>query len=117
MLKRALTAFIFPLFLFFGNSSVSSAAPPIQKTSDAPTGTLQKMIVESGTATMELDLNRLNGISTATRKRQQLRFVVAANSFLPILVFNDLLRGLEPGSMALIPQSPQSAGTADLKTW
>jgi hypothetical protein len=113
MLKRALTAFIFPLFLFFGNSSVSSAAPPNQKISDAPTGILQKMIVESGTATMELDLNRLNGISTATRKRQQLRFVVAANSFLPILVFNDLLRGLEPGSMALIPQSPQSAGTAD----
>jgi hypothetical protein len=32
-----------------------------------------------------------------------LQFSVAANSFFPILVFNDLLRGVKPGSMALIP--------------
>ena len=32
-----------------------------------------------------------------------LQFAVAANSFFPILVFNELLRGPEPGSMALIP--------------
>jgi hypothetical protein len=29
---------------------------------------------------------------------------VAANSFFPIVVFNDLLRTVQPGSMALIPQ-------------
>jgi hypothetical protein len=34
-----------------------------------------------------------------------LQFSVAANSFFPILVFNDLLRGAEPGSMALVPQN------------
>jgi hypothetical protein len=34
-----------------------------------------------------------------------LQFVVGANSFFPVLVFNDLLRGLEPGSMALVPQA------------
>jgi hypothetical protein len=28
----------------------------------APTGTLQKMIVENGSVTIDLDLNRLNGI-------------------------------------------------------
>ena len=27
------------------------------------------------------------------------------NSFLPILVFNNRLRGLEPGSIALVPQT------------
>jgi hypothetical protein len=32
-----------------------------------------------------------------------LQFAVAANSFFPILVFNDLLRGPQPGSMTLIP--------------
>ena len=32
-----------------------------------------------------------------------LQFVIGANSFFPILVFNDLLRGAEPGSMALVP--------------
>ena len=34
-----------------------------------------------------------------------LQFSVAANSFFPILVFNDLLRAVKPGSMALIPQN------------
>jgi len=32
-----------------------------------------------------------------------LQFSAAANSFFPILVFNDLLRAVKPGSMALIP--------------
>ena len=32
-----------------------------------------------------------------------LQFVIGANSFFPILVFNDLLRGPRPGSMALNP--------------
>ena len=34
----------------------------------------------------------------------QLRFDVAANSFFSVLVFNDLLRRPEQGSMALVPQ-------------
>src|SRR5260370_19830974 len=41
-----------------------------------------------------------------------MRLAVAANSFFPVLVFNDLLRGLEPGSMALIPQNDSSNGVA-----
>jgi hypothetical protein len=68
------------------------------------------MIVENGSVTMDLDLNRLNGISAASGKLEQVRFLVAANSFFPILVFNDLLRGLERGSMALIPQNSSGAG-------
>jgi hypothetical protein len=60
------------------------------------------MIVASGTVAMDLDLNRLNG-SGMESKAQTLRFQAAPNSFLPILVFNNELRGPIPGSMALIP--------------
>jgi len=67
------------------------------------TGTLQKMIVENGSVTMDLDLNGFNGSSSLVARPVTLQFVVGANSFFPILVFNDLLRGPEPGSMALIP--------------
>src|SRR5438093_5284487 len=68
------------------------------------TGILQKMIVENGTVTMELDLNRVNGIRSARQGAVRVQFAVAAKSFFSILVFNDLLRGPEQGSMALIPQ-------------
>ena len=37
-----------------------------------------------------------------------LQFAVAANSFFSILVFNDLLRGPDHGSMALVPQNSAS---------
>jgi hypothetical protein len=113
MLKKTLIALTLPLLLLLGNYVVQSATSPHtgrisggeanQKTSDAPTGTLQKMIVENGSVTLDLDLNRLNGISSTTQNLQQVRFAVAANSFFPILIFNDLFRGMEPGSMALIP--------------
>ena len=103
MLKIILTAFMLPL-LFLGASPRNYAAQN-KKTSDAPTGTLQKMIVQNGSVMMNLDLNHLNGISSASGTPTMLRFVVAANSFFPILVFNDMLRGAEPGSIELIPQN------------
>ena len=62
------------------------------------------MIVENGSVTMDLDLNRLNGISFAPVRPTELQFTVAANSFFTILVFNDLLRGPDSGSMALMPR-------------
>ena len=52
---------------------------------------------------MDVDLNQLNAIGSAPGRPTTLQFAVAANSFFPILVFNGLLRGPEPGSMALIP--------------
>ena len=73
-------------------------------------GTLQKMIVENGSVTMELDLNRLNGIGSAIARPYPLQFTVAANSFFTILVFNDLLRGPEQGSIALIPAGVNAPG-------
>src|SRR6266850_3831250 len=77
-------------------------------------GTLQKMIVENGSVTMDLDLNGLNGDGSLVARPMALQFVVGANSFLPILVFNDLLRTAEPGSMALIPAGVNAvAGIGD----
>jgi len=53
---------------------------------------------------MQVDLNGLNGSNSLVARPVTLQFSVAANSFFPILVFNDLLRTVQPGSMALIPQ-------------
>src|SRR2546421_12251244 len=92
------------LLLSLRNSSGNYAAQSKQENSDAATGILQKMIVENGTVTMELDVNRLNGIGSAGQEAVRVQFAVAANSFFSILVFNDLLRGPEQGSMALVPQ-------------
>jgi hypothetical protein len=106
MLKKTLIISTLPLLLLtvvaaslcrgaLGSSSTEARRHSPVAT-DAPTGTLQKMIVENGSVAMDLDLNRLNASTT-------LHFVVGATSFFPVLVFNDLLRGLQPGSMALIP--------------
>src|SRR6266487_15438 len=86
---------------------------PSKKMSDAATGTLQKMIVESGSVTLEVDLNGLNGSSSLVARPITLHFAAAANSFLPVLVFNDLLRAAETGSMTLIPQNTAGAEVND----
>ena len=57
MSKKTLTALTLTLLLLFGPSNTGSANPiaPKQKSSNSQneaTGTLQKMIVESGTVTM-----------------------------------------------------------------
>src|SRR5947207_1641497 len=91
--------------------SVPTAARRHSAVATTPgSGTLQKMIVENGSVTMDLDLNGLNGSDSLVARPAEFHFAVAANSFFPILVFNDLLRGLEPGSMTLIPAEADAAG-------
>jgi hypothetical protein len=111
MLKKTLIVLTLPLLSLLaigaGNYTVGASQ---KKTSDAPTGTLQKMIVESGSVTMDLDLNGLNGSGSLVARPITLHFAAAANSFFPVLVFNDLLRGPEPGSMALIPAGVNAPG-------
>src|SRR5437867_4172199 len=131
MLKKTLLAFTFSLLVLLGNYAAASATAtaakaqlkqntsesqpagrPVLRSSSATeggsldqggTGTLQKMIVESGNVTMDLDLNGFNGSSSLVARPVTLQFAVAADSFFPILVFNDQLRGPVPGSMALVP--------------
>src|SRR6476659_1449122 len=105
MSKITLTGFALLVLLFLGNSTGNYAAQPKQKDSDPPTGTFQRMIAENGSVTMELDLNLLNGINSVGGRPTTLHFATAANSFFPILVFNDQLRGPEPGSMALVAEA------------
>ena len=113
MSKLTLTGLALPLFLLFASPQASApkAFGATKKTpeSQGQTGTLQKMIVQNGSVTMDLDLNRLNGIGSALQKTVRLQFAVAANSFFSILVFNDLLRGPDHGSMALVPQNSAPA--------
>src|SRR6266478_2130100 len=105
MSRIMLTCFALLLLLFLGTSSENYAAQSKPNTSDVPTGTFQKMIVENGSVTMDLHLNRLNGISSIAARPVTFSFTAQANSFFTILVFNDLLRSPEPGSMALVPES------------
>ena len=109
MLKIVLTAFMLPLLLLFGlRDGGSSNAPNAAKTSLArqgESGTLQKMIVASGSVSMDIDLNRINGVNSTTGKLETLHFGVAPTSFFPVLVFNKVLRRAQTGSMALVPQN------------
>src|ERR1700732_254371 len=105
MFKIIASYFMLPLLLLLSNSSGNPVAQVQKKGPEQPTGTLEKMIVASGSVAMDLDLNRLNGISSATKesKLDTLRFEVRPNSFFTILVFNNVLRGPTLGSMGLIP--------------
>ena len=113
MLKKIVIVLGIPLLsLLIIAASLSRSAlgsSPLQAGSTVAsvpaTGTLQKMIVENGSVTMDLDLNAFEGSGSLVARPVTLQFVIGANSFFPILVFNDLLRGPQPGSMALIPQA------------
>src|SRR6266540_2450821 len=117
MLKIILTTFILPLLLLLESPEVRSPnafrAAKENPSSQGERGTLQKMIVASGSVTMDIDVNRINGISSTAGKPEtassrtfsELHFAVAANSFFPVLVFDNVLRGPVPGSMGLVPQN------------
>ena len=104
MLRKMLGYFTLPLLLLLSNSSGNSAPQSPGKSPEGLTGTLERMIVARGNVTMDLDLNRLNGNGAAGQesKRDTVRFEVGPNSFFTILVFNNILRGPEPGSMELV---------------
>ena len=108
MSKAIVTRFIFPLLLLFAWSEANGGTTAAQKqrspNNQTVNGTLQKMIVENGSVTLNLDLNGLNGSNELTTRPVTLQFTAATNSFFPILVLNDQLRGPEPGSIALVPQ-------------
>lgn len=103
MLKTILIALV-SLFLV-SNSSDKPSVRLHQDKPDTQTGTLEKMIVANGSVAMEVDLNQLSGRRSSRSQMNTLRFDAAPNSFFTVIIFDDELRGLEPGSMKLIPQS------------
>ena len=104
MLKITVTRFALVSVLFLANASGNNATQRKQNGSEALTGTLQRMIVENGSVTLNLDLNGLNGSNSLVARPVTLQFAAATNSFFPVLVFNDQLRGPEPGSIALVSE-------------
>jgi hypothetical protein len=98
MLRKMLSYVALPLLLLLSNSSGNSAT----QNANGQTGTLEKLIVANGNVAMDLDLSRLDGSGSKESKRASVRFEVTPNSFFTTAVFNGLLRGFEPGSMALI---------------
>jgi len=120
MFRSILTALTLPLLLLFAPTNIHSSNSTTNKSpaNQGRSGTLQKMIVASGSVTIDVNLNRLNGNGPTIGKLKTLHFAVAPNSLFPILVFNNVLRGTEPGSMALLPQNSvalPAALTAALK--
>jgi hypothetical protein len=105
MQRKALSYFVLPLLLLWSSSSGNSAPSSPGNNSGGETGTLEKMIVANGNVAMDLDLNRLNGTAggAKTPRLEPLRFQVGPNSFFTVLVFNNVLRGPDAGSMGLVP--------------
>src|SRR6266496_660784 len=130
MLKKILIALTLSLLVLLGTCAATFATaaaakaqfkqntpesqPARRSLDEGGTSTLQKMIVESGSVTIDLDLNGFNETSSLVARPVTLQFAVGANSFFPILVFNDLLRGPEPGSIALIPARVNAPGYNNL---
>ena len=104
MSKLTLTGFMLPLLLLFASPDANSKISTARKQTIGESGTLQKMIVENGVVTLDLDVDRLSADGSLAAKMVQQRFAVAANSFFSLLAFNDALRGPEQGSMVLVPQ-------------
>jgi hypothetical protein len=98
-----LSYFTLPLLLLLSNSSGNSEPQSPAKSADGQTTTLERMIVATGGVTMDLNLDRLNGNDSASNesKLDTFRFEVDPNSFFTIRVFDNVLRGPEPGSMGL----------------
>ena len=103
MLKKFFIASL-SLLMLVGNGFGQLVTELSPNVPEVNTGTFEKMIVASGSVSMSLDMNRLNGSGAKESKSSELRFDVEKNSFFTVVVFNDELRGPLPGSMALIPQ-------------
>jgi len=78
---------------------------------NADTGTLEKLIVSTGSVSMKLDVDRLNGTRTNSRssKLSEVGFETERNSLFTVMVFDNELRGPIPSEMPITP-----TGKADL---
>jgi len=76
--------------------------------SEGETGTLEKMIVARGNASISVDMPKLYAAKTR-QTRNTVSFEVEPDSYFKVLVFNGELRGMLPSSMSI-----KSADTASL---
>ena len=62
MLKTILAALVLPIALLFGRPPTTWTNSAKNPDSRAPAGTLQKMIVENGSVTIDLELNGIKDL-------------------------------------------------------
>ena len=86
------------LAIVFSVSEQDSVAGP-----KGETGKLDKMIVGSGTVSMNLDVNRLNGVK-GRPEYSTLNYAAKQDTFFTVIAFNGELRGPLPSAMEMIPQ-------------
>jgi hypothetical protein len=105
MLKTILVALL-PLLIFFSNGSDRSFTKN-SNSSSRDSGTMEKMIVATGSVAMDLNMARLNGGVRRGKGAQSssLRFDVRPSSFFKVVAFNGELRGIMPSTMELTPQT------------
>jgi len=106
---KSISIALLSLLLIVSTSPAHSLAGLNRNGSEGKTGILEKMIVASGSVSMDLDVNRLNGIGVDAKvsRRSGLRFDVERDSLFKVIVFNNELRGPLPGTMELVPQNYQ----------
>src|ERR1051325_5960425 len=101
MFTKVLGYLALPLVLFLSNSFGNSASQSTGQGGDERTVTRERLVVSTGTVTVQLNSGRLRNKSDEN-KLESFHFEISPNSFFTILVFNDSLRGPEQGSMGLI---------------
>jgi len=107
-MSKIVLAVLLPIFAFLGYDSQSLPTAAHDRGQKRDSGTLEKMIVDGGTVTIDLDLARLNGLRRPEKSQHRfayLRFTVDRESFFTLLAFNGELRGPLPSTMGLIPES------------
>ena len=106
MLKTVLIALL-PLLVLFGYGTNKMITGSGEKPRSADTGTLEKMIVSNGSASLDLDMNRIakSGRGAKAPQMNSLRFDLEHDSYFTVIVFNNELRGPLPSSMPIIPQA------------
>ncbi|MEP6809810.1 MAG: hypothetical protein ABI992_06175, partial [Chthoniobacterales bacterium] len=102
-MKISLRLILLPLLLLLGDSTTHSAIPAKGNRADGQTVIREKLNIASGTIALDLDLNQLGAAdAVATEARRDVfRFDSGPASFFTVLVFNNVLRGAEPGSISL----------------
>ena len=86
MSKITLTGFGLVLVVCFLGIPPGITQPnPNRKIPTRRPAQLQRMIVQSGSVTMQLDLNRMNGISSVAGKPTTLHLVAAANYLFSVI--------------------------------
>ena len=87
---------LIPLLVLASISAGSSVIP------GADSGTRERLLVGNGTVEMSLNSDLRATNCQTELKRNNIHFEISPNSFFTIVVFNNVLRGPEPGSIGLI---------------